>query len=99
MVRALFLAGHKTVILDSTTGTRQQRDFFIPSPDVSWYRYVKIVPTSPGTCTLRALGGPYPDLAEVIAFMADNWEPIQSEERIIADWGGNSEKSLDFPAK
>ena len=97
MVRVLFLAGHKTVILDSTAGTRQQRDFFMPSPDVPWRRYVKIVPTNPQACILRALGGPYPELEGVIEFMADNWEPIQPEERIIHDWVGNSEKSLDFP--
>jgi len=87
------------VILDSTTGTHQQRDMFLPSPDVSWQRYLKIVPTSRGTCILRALSGPYPELDDVINFMANNWEPVQPEEEIILDWSGNSEKSLDFPAK
>ena len=99
MVRALFLAGHKTVILDSTTGTRQQRDFFAPSPDVPWNRYIKIVPTSPTTCIRRALVGPYPELVDVIEFMTANWEPLQSEEGIIHDWAGNFIKSLDFPLK
>lgn len=96
MVRALFLAGHKTVILDSTTGTRQQRDTFMPSPDVPWYRYLKVVPTTRGTCILRALSGPFPELTEVIDFMADAWEPVQPEEDFISDWAGNKEKPLDF---
>jgi predicted kinase len=96
MVRALFLSGHKTVILDSTTGTRSQRDMFLPSPDVPWRRYLKVVPTTRGTCILRALSGPYPELVEVINYMADNWEPVQPEEEIITQWGGNLAKPLDF---
>ncbi len=96
MVRALFLAGHKTVILDSTTGTRKQRGMFLPSPDVPWQRYLKVIPTPPEECRRRALDGPYPELEGVINFMADNWEPIQSEEEIISDWGGNSWPPLDF---
>jgi len=95
MVRALFLAGHKTVILDSTCGTRQQRDFFTPSPDVPWRRYVKEVHTLPEECRHRAMET-YPELVEVIDFMHENWEPIRPEEGFIFDWGGNSEKRLDF---
>lgn len=96
MVRALFLAGHTGVILDSTTGTRRQRDMFLHSPDVPWRRYLKAVPTTRGTCILRALSGPYSELVEVINFMADNWDPVQPEEEIISEWSGNSEKPLDF---
>lgn len=98
MVRALFLAGHKTVILDSTTGTRSQRGMFLPSPDVPWRRYLKVVPTDKDTCIRRAVAGPYPELIEVIDFMARTWEPVQSEEEIILAWGGNLEKPLDFMA-
>lgn len=91
MVRALFLAGHSTVILDSTCGTRKQRDFFKSSSDVPWVRYVKEVNTSPSTCEKRAIDTNMPELVEVIAFMHPNWEDIQPEERIIKDWGaGNS---------
>lgn len=90
MVRALFLAGHSTVILDSTCGTRKQRDFFLPSSDVPWTRYVKVVGTLPKVCEERALSGPYPELADVITFMHGNWEDIQPEEGIIFDWAGNS---------
>jgi predicted kinase len=85
MVRALFLAGHNVVILDSTCGTRKQRDFFNPSSDVPWTRYVKNVPTDSQTCKDRALAGPYPELEEVIAFMGANWEDIQPEEG-VATW-------------
>lgn len=90
MVRALFLAGHDTVILDSTAGTRKQRDFFLPSPDVPWDRYVKVIEESSAVCKERALDGPYPELVEVIFFMDENWEEIQPEERIFEDWAGNS---------
>lgn len=96
MVRALFLAGHSTVVLDSTCDTRKQRDFFIPSPDVPWHRYVKEIHTPPKECKHRA-SETYPDLIEVIDFMHENWEPIRPEEGLIFDWVGNSEKSLDFP--
>jgi hypothetical protein len=40
--------------------------------------------------------GPYPELADVIVYMADNWEPVQPEEDIIMDYCGSSEKLLDF---
>lgn len=90
MVRALFLAGHSTVILDSTAGTRKQRDFFIPSPDVPWLRYVKAVNTSSQTCKERALDTKMPELVDIIFFMDENWEDIRPEEGIISEWTGNS---------
>lgn len=91
MVRALFLAGHNTVVLDSTCVTRKQRDFFLPSQDVPWDRYVKVIDTPIHTCIQRAKES-YPDLIEVIEFMSRTREPIKPEEGIIFDWGGNSEK-------
>jgi len=86
MVRALFLAGHGVVILDSTCGTREQRDFFRPSPDVVWDRYYKTIETSSLRCKIRA-ENTYPELVPVIHWMCKNWEPIQPEEN-IEPWEG-----------
>ena len=86
MVRALFLAGHDIVILDSTCGTRQQRDTFLPSPDIVWERCYKTIETSSLRCKTRAMGS-YPELVPVIDWMQKNWEPIQPEEN-IEPWEG-----------
>jgi len=81
MVRALFLAGHDIVILDSTCGTRQQRDTFLPSPDVVWERYSVDFFASSKVCCERA-EKTYPELIPVIKRMKDNWEPIKIGENI-----------------
>jgi hypothetical protein len=81
MVRALFLAGHDYVILDSTCGTREQRDMFLPSPDVVWKRYIVGVVTPAEECIKRA-EKTYPELIPVIKYMEENWEPLQDEENL-----------------
>jgi hypothetical protein len=85
MVRALYLAGHKTVILDSTCYSRQQRDFFLPTGDVLWNRYSKEVYATVPDCCDRAIESGMPDLVDVIKWMAEAWEDIKPEER-IAEW-------------
>lgn len=81
MVRSLFLAGHKVVILDSTCGTRRQRDTFLPSPDVPWERYTKYIDTPADECCRRA-ETTYPELVPVIEFMKECWEPVMMDENI-----------------
>ncbi len=85
MVRALFVAGHEIVILDSTSYIKWQRDQFKPSLDIPWQRYVKIIHTSPDICCNRARET-YPDLVPVIEYMAKKWESIDFEQEGILKW-------------
>lgn len=78
MVRALFLAGHKIVVLDSTNLSRKARDAFTPSEDVDWKRRFILFDTPTLVCKERA-EKTYPELCEVIDFMQANWEPIDEE--------------------
>lgn len=81
MVRALFWAGHNSVILDSTCYSRRQRDMFLPSEDVPWLRFYKPFDTPKSVCCERAMET-YPALVDVINWIDDKWEPIQPEENI-----------------
>ncbi|MGV9103858.1 MAG: AAA family ATPase [Candidatus Thorarchaeota archaeon] len=81
MVRALFWAGHPFVILDSTCYSRRQRDMFLPSADIPWLRFYKPFDTSLEVCCKRAEES-YPALVDMIHWINDQWEPIQSEENI-----------------
>lgn len=89
MIRALFWAGHKVVILDDVTNTRQKRDLFLSSRDVQWRRFVKRFDTSASECCRRAQES-YPVLVAVINWMVENWEPIEPNEGIEA-WLNHNE--------
>lgn len=79
MVRALFLAGHKTVVLDSTSCTRKQRDQFRSDEMVMWdCQYIKI-DTTAELCKGRARLT-YPELVPIIDYMVKNWEEIEDDE-------------------
>lgn len=84
MVRALFLAGHETVIVDATNTTRKRRDDW-KSKD--WAREFEIVLESPEVCKQRAglsavdtthLEG----LIGAIDRMAEQYEEIAQDELI-----------------
>lgn len=80
MVRALFWAGHKVVVLDATNWTKHSRDNFIPSPDCDWVREFVWFHASAELCKERALAT-YPDLVEVVErFNAAGCEAISEEE-------------------
>ncbi len=81
MIRSLFLAGHKIVILDSTSLIRNQRDKFINSDDIQWDRYVKIIHTPVDICKQRALDT-YPELVSVIDWFDTNREELHPDEDI-----------------
>lgn len=83
MVRSLFLAGHETVILDSTGCTRKQRDYFKPPKDISWVRYLKTMFTSAESCIQRAIKTGQPDLIDVIKNQYKNFEYVEQEEQFI----------------
>lgn len=82
MVRALFFAGHETVILDATAITRARRDFFKYEVDLHWRRYVKFIDTPVEVCKERARHT-YPELVEIIETMNKIYEPIEPGEFIF----------------
>lgn len=85
MIRALFLAGHKIVILDATALRRKQRDEFNCSQDVLWERHMQIIDTDVEICVDRA-EKTYPELVDIIHWFHENRELIMPEED-IALWG------------
>lgn len=77
MVAALFLAGHRNVILDATNTTRERRDQW---KDVRWERVFNefIVPVE--TCIERAVTSGKEELIPVIRQMAKFEEPVDPNE-------------------
>ncbi len=74
MVRALFLAGHHTVILDATNLTKKRRaEWFDES---SWVTFFKVFDTPTEECIRRALATNDHEIVEVIERMAAQAEPL-----------------------
>lgn len=72
MVRSLFLAGHRKIILDATNTTRRRRDFWKPAEKDEWQTSIYLVNTCEATCRERA--GDDETLKDVIRRMAECWE-------------------------
>ena len=77
MVRALFLAGHDTVILDATNVTRKRRDDWWST---EWIRKYKVFNASAATCIKRARKGGREDLVPIIERMAEQLEELNDDE-------------------
>jgi predicted kinase len=75
MVRALFLAGHNTVVLDATNVSRKRRDEW---KDASWEREFRVVDTLLDTCLDRA--GDDLEMHQAINRMFRDWEPVGEDE-------------------
>lgn len=86
MVRALFGAGHTTVILDATNTTRKRRDDWKSS---DWVREYRICTTSVAVCKERATQTYRQELIEVIDQMHEQFEPIESDEIEVITWTQN----------
>ena len=90
MVKAMFHAGHHTVILDATNHTRKRREFWRDAGD--WHVEYHMVDTSAVVCIARAeaeeaLESPpnHFSLIPVIERMAEAWEDVTPEERLVHD--------------
>ncbi|HDZ36844.1 MAG TPA: hypothetical protein ENH62_00895 [Marinobacter sp.] len=81
MVRALFHAGHKVVILDATNNTRKRRDAWI---DGQWTTIWKVIEADVDTCVIRAYRSDRQDIIPIIEKMAAEHEPLQDDE---VAWG------------
>ena len=85
MIRSLFIAGHKIVVLDATGNTRKRRDSMAGD---DWVLYYKVIDTSKDVCLERARNlknGADEIIIPVIERMAEQHEPLQDDERIV-DW-------------
>lgn len=97
MVRALFLAGHETVILDSTNTYRARRDEWL----AEWKDKVNVVyvlfHTAVETCKTRAINSEQVDLLPVIDRMWEQWEwPLYPETDGLTVVNGDVENSHDL---
>jgi len=77
MVRALFLAGTDTVILDSTCNTRKRRDEW-QSPQ--WSTRFKVFDASEALCIRRALNEKDDEIIPIIKKMAVELETLGVDE-------------------
>ncbi len=77
MVRALFLAGHGTIIVDSCHVKRKYRDEW---KDADWQTWFKHIDTDWQTCTARAIKEDDDEILPIIEKMDNEFEPIQTDE-------------------
>jgi len=73
MVRALFLAGHITVILDATNTTRKRREEWMSD---DWSTEFAVVPTSREDCIARATAMGDTEIIPIIEKMAAQYEMV-----------------------
>ena len=83
MVRALFLSGALSVVLDATNATKARRDEWLAD---DWETYYKLVETTRDTCIFRAGENLMFDLVPVIEKMNLEFEGLDDEE-IKRKWG------------
>ena len=76
MVRALFLAGHKTVVVDATNTTRKRRDLWRGGD--RWFEKFVFFSTDVDECTRRA--GSDEVIIPVIERMAEQFESFGVDE-------------------
>lgn len=79
MVRALFLAGHKKVIVDDTNGSRKRRDFW---QDDAWDTVFHVIGTSKDECIRRACKQNDDGIIPVIERMSLEHASLEPDEDI-----------------
>lgn len=77
MVRALFMSGHDSVIVDATNVSRKRRDFW-KSGD--WELSFVRICTSEAACIKRAMDVNDTVIVPVIERMAKEFQPVEAEE-------------------
>lgn len=73
MVKALFLAGHRSVVVDATNTTKKRRDAWLSD---GWTIRMIHIDTPKATCIERAVAENDTDIVPVIERMADEFEDI-----------------------
>ena len=79
MVKALFLAGHRTVVVDETNTTRKRRNFWRSEDWRTRYFHIK---TSPLICHDRATAEGDQEIMPIIDRMASQFEPLEQDEEV-----------------
>lgn len=74
MVRALFMAGHDTVILDATNTTKKRRDEWVTTGE--WWTRFQEIRTSKEECLARAEAEHDEEIKPIIEKMAAQFEPL-----------------------
>jgi predicted kinase len=77
MVRALFLAGHDTVVLDATNTTVARRKEWLST---QWRTEFYCVPTEVEECINRAIAAGDEDMVEIIRYMDAKFEDLEDYE-------------------
>lgn len=72
MVRALFLAGHETIILDATNTTKKRRDEWLSE---AWVCQYLVIDTAEAVCLERAMAEHDAEIQPIIKKMAAYYEP------------------------
>lgn len=78
MVRALFLAGHDTVILDATNTTKKRRDEWVTTGE--WWCKLHVIDTPEEVCLARADAEGDEYIKPIIRKMAAQFEPPSAIE-------------------
>jgi predicted kinase len=79
MVKALFLAGHRIVILDATNTTRKRRDEW---QSREWATFFKVMDTPKEVCLERAISENDMEILPIIERMAEQFEPLGEDENL-----------------
>jgi AAA domain-containing protein len=77
MVKALFLAGHSTVILDACNNTRKRRDEW---QSEKWDTVFKVIPESELVCYQRASAEDYAEIVPVVERKVAEYEQLSDDE-------------------
>lgn len=83
MVRALFLAGHRSVILDSTNTTRKRRDEWVSD---QWTTLFKPISTSRRECLRRSKEEKDTEIMPIIDKMDEQFEALERDEKVLLEF-------------
>lgn len=86
MVRALFFAGHSTVIFDSISLTQESRKFWLPTSDCPWVLEYLLMQTPADVCIERAVATGLDYLVPVIQHGAK----VLGEHIVIEDFSNQT---------
>ncbi len=78
VVKSLFAAGHRNVVVDATNNTKKRRDYWRKAGD--WGLAFVVIEKEPDICIIRARAHGDEEIVPHIKRMADAHEPVTTEE-------------------
>lgn len=91
MIRALFLAGHSTVVLDATNATKGRRKEWV---DSEWTTFYRLFNTPKEECINRAKLTDREYLIPIIEDMNEKWEAVDQRVEEIFDIEDKQKRSV-----